>query len=75
LFYESDFVMPGQRNEVAVIECQWSRPALDGAALSVFRSYYPTGRNYLITPSAAPAHVERFGAHEVTVCHPSGLIL
>ncbi len=72
---EIDFVMPRQRDEVDVIECKWSSSAFDGAALSVFRSYYPKGRNYLLTPSTAPSHVKRFGAHEVMVCNPSGLQL
>lgn len=72
---EIDFVMPRQRDEVDVIECKWSSHAFDGAALSVFRSYYPKGRNYLLTPSSAPAYMKRFGSHEVMVCNPSGLKL
>lgn len=70
---EVDFVMPRQRGEVDVIECKWSSRAFDGAALEVFRSYYPEGRNYLVTPSPAPPHVRRSGAHEILVCNPSAL--
>jgi uncharacterized protein len=70
---EVDFVLPRQRDEVDVIECKWSSAAFDGGALSVFRSYYPEGHNFLLTPSTAPSHVKRFGLHEVTVCNPSAL--
>lgn len=70
---EIDFVLPRQRDEVDVIECKWSSKAFDGGALDVFRSYYPKGKNYLLTPSAAPAHLKRFGEHEVLVCNPSAL--
>jgi uncharacterized protein len=70
---EIDFVLPRQRDEVDVIECKWSSKAFDGGALDVFRSYYPKGKNYLLTPSSAPAHLKRFGSHEVMVCNPSAL--
>ncbi|MBX7209542.1 MAG: ATP-binding protein [Verrucomicrobiaceae bacterium] len=70
---EIDFVIPRQRDVVDVIECKWSSSAFDGQALGVFRSYYPKGRNYLVTPSQAPAFMKRFGTHEVLVCNPSEL--
>jgi predicted AAA+ superfamily ATPase len=70
---ELDFILPRQRDEVDVIECKWSSRSFDASALTVFRGYYPKGRNYLVTPSSAPIHVKHFGAHEVTVCQPSAL--
>lgn len=70
---EIDFVLPRGRDAVDVIECKWSSKAFDGAALGVFRTYYPEGKNYLLTPSTAPAHLKRFGTHEVMVCNPSEL--
>jgi len=70
---EIDFVLPRQRGEVDVIECKWNSKAFDGGALGVFRTYYPKGKNYLLTPSAAPAHLKRLGAHEVLVCNPAAL--
>lgn len=70
---EIDFILPRKRNEVDVIECKWNSKAFDGRALGVFRSYYPKGKNYLLTPSSAPAHLKRYGAHEVLVCNPSAL--
>jgi predicted AAA+ superfamily ATPase len=70
---EIDFILPRKCNEVDVIECKWNSKAFDGLALGVFRSYYPKGKNYLLTPSSAPAHLKRYGAHEVLVCNPSAL--
>lgn len=49
----------------------WAAVLRGSNALEVFRSYYPKGRTYLLTPSSVPSHVKRFGAHEVTVCNPS----
>lgn len=68
---EIDFVLPRQHDEVDVIECKWSSKAFDGVALGVFRSHYPKGKNYLLTPSTAPSYMKRFGAYEVMVCNPS----
>ena len=71
---EIDFVMPGRRDEVDVIECKWRSSAFDGTALEVFRRHYPKGRNWLLTPSAPLPHERRFGSHAVMVCTPSGLM-
>lgn len=71
--HEIDFVIPRQRDAVDVIECKWSSSAFDSSALTLFRNFYPKGRNYLVTPSMAPAHTKRFGPHEVMVCNPSAL--
>ena len=70
---EVDFVLASGRDEVDVIECKWHSAAFDSAALEVFRSYYPKGRNYLVSPSGAPAYTKRFGSHAVRVCTPSEL--
>jgi hypothetical protein len=43
------------------------------AGLKVFRSYYPKGSNFLVSPSGDPPHVRRYGKLEVTVCTPSEL--
>ena len=68
---EIDFVLAHRRDEVDTVECKWNSAAFDSAALEVFRSYYPKGRNYLVSPSGAPAYSKRFGAHEVRICTPS----
>jgi uncharacterized protein len=69
--HEIDFVLAHARNQVDAIECKWDPAAFDSAALQVFRSYYPKGRNYLITPSGQPPHDRRYGALEVSVRTPS----
>lgn len=70
---ELDFVLAHRRDQVDVVECKWNAGAFDATALQVFRSYYPKGRNYLVSPSGAPGYVKRYGAHEVRVCTPSEL--
>ena len=70
---ELDFVLAHGRDEVDVVECKWDPGAFDSTALAVFRSYYPNGRNYLISPSGAPGYVRREGSHDVRVCTPSEL--
>lgn len=70
---EVDFVFAQRRNEVDVIECKWDARAFDSMALKVFRSYYPKGRNYLITPSAETAYTRSYGELKVTICTPTQL--
>jgi len=70
---EIDFVLPRSRDAVDAIECKWNPKAFDATALAVFRSYYPKGRNYLVTPLEGPAYRKRFGKLEVTVCGPDGI--
>jgi predicted AAA+ superfamily ATPase len=71
--HEIDFVLPRRRDEVDAIECKWSPNAFDPSALAVFRSYYPKGNNYLITPTADASYPRAFGKLNVTVCTPSAL--
>lgn len=70
---EVDFVLARRRDEVDAIECKWDPGAFDSSALKLFRSYYPNGRNYLVTPSGDPAYTKRYGNLEVRVCTPSEL--
>ena len=70
---EVDFVLARSRDEVDVIECKWNSDAFDPAALAQFRSIYPLGRNYLVSPSGAQSYTKRFGIHEVRLCTPSEL--
>lgn len=70
---EVDFVLARRRDAVDAIECKWHPDAFDGAALQIFRSLYPGGRNYLVTPSGDPAHTRRYGKLEVRVCTPTEL--
>ena len=71
--YEVDFVRVRSRDEVDAVECKWDAGAFDPAALKVFRSHYPKGRNYLVTPLTGPAYLKRFAKLEVSVGNPTGL--
>ena len=70
---EVDFVLAHRRDHVDAIECKWDPAAFDSSALQLFRTYYPKGRNYLVTPSGEPAYVKRFGRLDVRVCTPTDL--
>ena len=70
---EVDFVLARRRDEVDAIECKWNPGAFDSSALKLFRSYYPKGRNYLVTPSGDPAYRKRYGKLEVQICTPTAL--
>jgi predicted AAA+ superfamily ATPase len=70
---EVDFVLARGRDKVDAVECKWDPAAFDGSALQVFRGYYPKGRNFLVSPSGAPAYTRMFGKLEVRVCTPSDL--
>ena len=70
---EVDFVLAQSRDHVDVIECKWNSDAFNPAALDTFRTYYPKGRNYLVSPSGSPGYTKMFGSHEVRVCTPSEL--
>jgi hypothetical protein len=49
----------------------------DGPNVSdrLFRSAYPKGRNFLVTPMAGRAYAKRFGKLQVSVCGIGGLEL
>jgi len=67
---EIDFVLRRGREAVDALECKWNPDAFDGKALALFRSYYPKGHNYLVTPLEGPAYRKRFAELEVVVCQP-----
>jgi uncharacterized protein len=70
---EVDFVLAHRRDAVDAIECKWDANAFDSSALKLFRSYYPQGRNYLVTPSADTAYTRNYGNLEVRICTPAEL--
>jgi len=55
------------------VECKWNPSEFDPAALKVFRSYYPKGDNYLVSPVTGEAYLKRFGTLTVRMCDPSGV--
>ncbi|MCX6885134.1 MAG: DUF4143 domain-containing protein [Verrucomicrobia bacterium] len=70
---EVDFVLARGRDAVDAVECKWDVNAFDSSALNLFRTYYPQGRNYLVTPSAGTAYTKHYGNLEVRICSPAGL--
>ena len=70
---EVDFILARNRDEVDAIECKWDPASFDCSALKLFRTFYPNGRNYLVTPSGDPAYLKRFGSIHVQVCTPTAL--
>ena len=70
---EVDFVLAHRRDEVDAIECKWDPGALDCSAIKLFRSYYPKGRNYLVTPSGDRAYDKNYGNLVVRICNPTAL--
>jgi len=69
---EVDFVIPRGRDEVDAIECKWDPAAFDATALRLFRTYYPKGGNYVISPISGPGYPKRAGGLEVFVSNPEG---
>lgn len=71
---EVDFVLAQGRDACDVIECKWNAADFDPGNLRAFRSLYPNGKNYVVSPSAEPAYARRFGEMEVKVCTPAGIL-
>ena len=67
---EVNFVLARNRDQVDTVECKWNPSEFDSGSLNLFRSYYPKGENYLVTPMAGPGYVKRFGSLTVKVCNP-----
>ena len=65
---EIDFVVGRGSGEVDTVEAKVNPARYDPTALEVFRSSYPTGRNYLVGPYVPEPYELRVGAHEVWVC-------
>ena len=70
---EVDFVLVRRRDRVDAVECKWNPSEFDPSALKIFRSYYPKGDNYLVSPVTGDAYLKRFGSLTVRICDPSGI--
>lgn len=62
---EVDFVVKGMKGEVHTFECKINPDKYSPGALIKFRSYYPQGRNYCITPHITSPYKLRYDNHEV----------
>jgi len=69
---EIDFVIARSRDQVDAIECKWDPAQFDPAALKVFRSYYPRGTNYLLSPLTSPGYRKKIAGVDLYVCNPDG---
>ena len=69
---EIDFVIQRSRDEIDAIECKWDPAQFDPASLKVFRSYYPRGNNYLMSPLTVNGSPKKVGELDLYVCNPSG---
>lgn len=69
---EIDFVIARSRDQVDAIECKWDQRQFDPAALKVFRSYYPQGRNFILSPISGPNFLKSVAGLELIVCNPEG---
>ena len=69
---ELDFVIQRSRDEIDVIECKWDPTRFDPTSLKLFRSYYPSGNNYLLSPLSVDGYLKQAGELHVHVCNPNG---
>jgi predicted AAA+ superfamily ATPase len=58
---EVDFVIRSGQEQADAIECKINADSFEPAALSVFRSLYPQGRNYVISPNVKTTFQRRYG--------------
>ncbi len=65
---EVDFVIRRGRDRVDVAECKINPDKLDARPVEIFRSLYPKGENYLISPAVKKPYKVRRGDLVFTVC-------
>ena len=62
---EVDFVIKGGRRQADAIECKINPDHFDPANLTIFRSLYPGGRNYVLSPNIKTSYQRRYGKLQV----------
>jgi predicted AAA+ superfamily ATPase len=62
---EVDFVIRGSRQQADAIECKINPDRFDPAHLAVFRSLYPGGKNYVVSPAVKASYQRRYGEQTV----------
>jgi hypothetical protein len=67
-----DFVIKRERDSVDVLECKWNPDYFDVGPMKMFRSYYPRGRNYIISPITGKPYWKKQAGMEILVCNPDG---
>lgn len=68
---EIDFVIPRNRDEIDVIECKWDPKQFEVNSLKVFRSYYPKGKNYIVSPIYSSGYTKQINGLTIRICNPS----
>lgn len=69
---EVDFIVAREGDEVDAIECSWNQDQFDPAGLKLFRTWYPKGKNYIISPLSVPGYSKHISGMDVYVCNPAG---
>lgn len=55
--HEVDFIIPRGDGSATTIECKWSTSRVDQKHLAIFRTHYPEGENWLLTPDVDRPYV------------------
>jgi uncharacterized protein len=70
---EIDFVVKGSRQRVDAVECKINPDDFSPSNLLIFRSLYPEGRNFVLSPNVRTPYMRRFGELEVSFISIKGL--
>ncbi len=70
---EVDFVIRRGRNHVDVLECKINPDKLETKPVEVFRSLYPEGENFVVSPAVKRPYKVRRGDLVFTVCSTKDL--
>jgi len=62
---EVDFVIKGGRRQADAIECKINPDHFDPANHTIFRSLYPEGKNYVLSPNIKTSYQRRYGKLQV----------
>ncbi len=65
---EVDFVIRRGRDRVDIVECKINPDKLDAKPVEVFRSLYPEGENYIVSPAVKKPYKVRRGDLVFTAC-------
>jgi predicted AAA+ superfamily ATPase len=70
---EIDFVIKGSRQQVDAIECKINPDDFKPSNLTVFRSLYPEGRNFVLSPNIKAPYRRRYAGLQVNFISIRGL--
>jgi hypothetical protein len=70
---EVDFVIKGSRRQADAMECKINPDRFDPTSLAVFRSLYPEGRNFVVSPHTKTAYQRRYGDLSVNFISIQGI--